>query len=445
MVLETVQNAQCLPQLKSLTILADHLSPFAHVPITVRAFAEACCLGEVVCTAVGVYTVTGRHSKVTIIHGDILVMWPTVASTPTEYDALEEVNNILAWWNITNAPCHRMDVGYEAKLIPWASHTSLRLWVALAQRCLYLTTPTGITGVHPECSKDEDTKLTWFTSSLETNLREKVFDGLSTPLQKLGPGSDPHILEVFTEWLAVNVRNYWEGNMDHGFEATKPQWVELGEGSKGEEVSTRQRLAEQQWISQPFDRNSMVHIDTVRYFLGICERLRNMAGTKVINHAPKTVLQQVYYLCTAGDLLEYQRHIDRSPNEQAEFDKWCLGLLRKYVQAAGIAESSNLHGASLARLRATFRFAVSTSSARKEYWQEVRGLDTYREMKGVDSTSHSETPAATAQQSDEASGDGEDGGSVGVDGDEDNKYEGLLYMPFVLELGQLIKEIQTHE
>ncbi|SMR49867.1 unnamed protein product [Zymoseptoria tritici ST99CH_1A5] len=439
MALETVQDAQFLPRLMSCTILLDRLSPFGNDPVTARRYARLCRLGEVVCTGIGTYTFTGRYSKVQAVYSHIAKLWPNVARTPTGFDALENVRTILKAWNIL--PRSPYVWGHEAQLVPWASHTSLRLFIGLVQRCLDLTTPTS-NGSHPRCSRKEDKQLTSFTASLEPNLRDKVFNGLVKPLSRLGPGDNPQLMEDFTEWLAVNMRNYWVWHDPDEADREKPQWVELGESSKGAEISKSQRAFEALHIYDPvFEDNTKICLSMAREQMQSYPKIRGLVGQDFIWEASKAPLQQVYFLCMAVEWLKFP-HGTRSL-DGIELHDWSLGLLRKYLESAGVSQNSDLHKSNLSFLRAHFDYAMAISSQRKQYLQKLRehgssGQAVQQPLVEDTSVQYNATQGATGQNEHEAGDD-----PMNVDEAEEDKFEGLIYEPFARELGQLIREAQA--
>jgi hypothetical protein len=442
---EAMQDAQFLPQLKSFTILADFLSPHGRQqPISVRQFAHQHSLGDVTCAGIGTYSLSGRYSKIQIAHSDICAMWPSVACTPAGYDALEEINTIIEEWNVAKDDSIR---------VPWASHTSLRLWVAMLQLSLS-STDAEFPSSDPAHSPDEDSLLSHFWSSLcvrpSYTLRNRLIE-LEKPLSQLASGDDPNLLELFTEWLALAIRHFWDytDTLEHG--PRQPQWVELGYVSRGAQAAENQRIHENRLVSHPFCTTHRRRPEEIRQHMLRSAEIKGLVGADLIMNSSKALLQQVYYLCIAVGWLDYD--VYDSDDDAVDWDRmtafhnWSLGLLLKYLAVGAVPQDSALYGAGISSLSATFSFAMRTSYSRKRYVREVMdaggGMSSTREHQAVTPNSAIMPMKVTMVQKGDEAGDDITGNGKAHDKDV---FDGLVHEPLARELGPLLLEAQAiHE
>ncbi|CZT15014.1 uncharacterized protein RCC_00927 [Ramularia collo-cygni] len=213
-----LQKTSVLSRLRSLTIRSDYLArtrpESEHT--TVRQFVESNGLGNVICTDIGKFTLTGRFSNsstfgdITFINNKILQMWPRVAQTPDDFNVHKEV-----WDQMKDCEA----VTSASNLLTWATHRSLRLWIGMIQRCA-LIAPGGSMEDIPI---DEAVELVQFCESVVGTMVIPI----GIPIHKLGPTDHPEILEEVTEMVAENIQTYRVDGPE-GTRYREPRWVELG-------------------------------------------------------------------------------------------------------------------------------------------------------------------------------------------------------------------------
>ncbi|EGP88823.1 unnamed protein product [Zymoseptoria tritici ST99CH_3D7] len=449
--IEAVQDAQFLPQLKTFTIMTEYLRPHWEAVATPRLFARAVGLGEVVCTGIGRYRVAGRYNKVTFANTQICQLWRKVVDTPEDYDAYAEVKSIIAEWNID---------GDEEEIIAWASHSSFRLWIALIQRCLNRRFRFAA-GLPFQGSEEQGKLLSTFQRCSEAAIDHEVMDRLTEPLCHLEEQNNPLHMEGFTEWLVRGMGYFQRSTADADGSPRAPEqirWAELGNGSDGAEVAQWQKAHAESHFSNPilgggrwdWDWN----IDELRRTWQRSDKIPGLfggSGEDIIADVTEHDLQRVLHLCLAV------RWVDPTPYESpmwesvdaASSDVQMLWLLRKYLTFAEIPQESGLHTASLQILRNTFAFAMSTFSSRNQYiyqMREVTGLQSRHQgstqddevLHGIPAHSEIEQDAGTTGN-DTVEGD-EDGEPKE---DEDDGWERVIFVPFARELPQLIREAQA--
>ena len=244
---QLLQAAVKLPRLRSITILSDYLSRTVHGShhMEVRSFAEICSFGNVVCTDIGRYEIQGPLAAVKFAHSKILKMWPNVASTPDNFDVFAEIKKVSHEWEITDDPAINIE--------SWASHSSLRIWVALWQKAVeYAAKDMELPPLLSEDSPRTNFSLSNWTyhcisdpqgglQLLPTHERGAV------AIHQRGPDHRNEVLEYVTEAISMNINAYYRASIGDGgaliSSLDKPRWAELGEGSLGVEEMQEQQEA----------------------------------------------------------------------------------------------------------------------------------------------------------------------------------------------------------
>ncbi|KAK4624328.1 hypothetical protein CLAFUW4_05418 [Fulvia fulva] len=403
-----VQNVlikvQGLPRLRSITILSDYLA-FTGAPdkhVTVRQWTSAVGLGIPTCTDIGRYQLHGAYSKVQFHHSKILAMWPNVRTTPDDYDALGEAEEIQHHWSIAE---------YVSNLMAWSSHSSLRLWVGLYESAKAHAASEDAADLDDNEALHKGMSFgSWLR--IITHRRPDVPFTLrgqdsAVPLRDLGAQHDPITLESATELLAMNIATYTKtGDLEYGpgDEYTKPRWSELGEKSEGEIKAewypiAMRALEEQRFVKDPLDQHRMWEIDTVRKMILSNEGWTNaFGGTDKIDSATKPVLQQIMYLILATGGVEI------SDEASQESESWSKALLVKYLRhCLPDTESSDWDDVELKTLRQVFFLALAlmlVSSRQKAGAGAAGGLNNTEDI-----SSDSKDKTSTEDQQAETGGE----------------------------------------
>jgi hypothetical protein len=119
---------QSLPRLRSLAILSDCLYSLGQDArprlYTVPRFCEEADLGEATCVDIGRYQLHGKFSKFQVVHRRLVQLWPSVKSTPEDYDPVQDFESMRTKWPPR---------GNSQDFTRWYLQTYLRCWVGLAE------------------------------------------------------------------------------------------------------------------------------------------------------------------------------------------------------------------------------------------------------------------------------------------------------------------------
>lgn len=234
-----------LPRLKSVTFLSDGLAYIPERPgaATVREWVNDLGLDGLLCEDVGLYKLHGQYAGVKIANSKLRKMWPNVASTPEDYDALRVVRKITNRWRIS---------GDIADPVAWASQTSLRVWVGLWERLIDFrkgAEPSPLSSAGGSLSVQGYFELGSWAKTVKTSpvVPKPGRDNL-VPLHTLGRQHDPQTLEWATELLAATIETH---KTDDGEDA-KSCWPEV-DGCEG--IGAQQAKAKN-WGRDPVDYES---------------------------------------------------------------------------------------------------------------------------------------------------------------------------------------------
>ncbi|KXT12346.1 hypothetical protein AC579_601 [Pseudocercospora musae] len=305
----TLEETLLLPRIKTLSILSDCLTGPEQRHVNVREEAHRLGLGTVTCCDVGRYRINDQPEHVHFVNSKLVRMWPSVASMPDDFDALDVATSIHSAIRISAS---------SQNLVAWASHTSFRPWVGLHE---LITTPG---------TEEEDPSPNDFNSPAHNEYMFRMTDrggffrcivsdpprvghvsnspDQDVPLHKLGPQHDPARLEQASEMLAMNIgrcnwatydENYWPIPKE-----IKPSWVELGDSNVLDVQQEKQRELRAAWreynlTNWPTDPTRTFYVSDVREELRSCPIFPRIFGEEAITKADKRELQQLWYLTLA--------------------------------------------------------------------------------------------------------------------------------------------------
>lgn len=341
-------SAQSLPRLKTFTILSEYLARTGtgEDHTTVREFSVTHGLGSVECTDVGKYKLCDYSDKITITNSKILRMWPSVVSTPDDFDALKEVMTLIDACDVNTA---------LSNMMAWASRTSLRLWVALLQKCIDRLD-------HPNMYDDMPPNETTALNSFCNSLMEWSYAREEMPLHKLRSTHDMHLLDNVTEMLSVNIQSYCiRPSLDSELETQEPRWVELGHESELQRQSRsqavyREAIETQYGMDDPIDGHRW-HYNTLQ---------NELVGSPVSSVAYTTgdILETPREMLHSTFKLHYALGLSTAPTDYSEeqtdaFNAWATKLLQRHFRFARVAEMDGLDRAPLSILRAAIMVGYS--------------------------------------------------------------------------------------
>lgn len=183
---------------------------------TARMVAEREYLGGIICTDIGRFAfLDERLRKIEIVHTKLLKLWPSVKTTPTTFDPIDEIQQKLA-------PLQLEDDYRNAKTKEL--HRSLRLWVGLWQAARdYQSSSIGtLLDWRRHCVLE-----TFFLTMSYRNMNWSYGD-LDILVRDMGPRDNPLILEWVTDVISENMAVCWlPASMEGEAMATTPHWAEL--------------------------------------------------------------------------------------------------------------------------------------------------------------------------------------------------------------------------
>ncbi|KXS95864.1 hypothetical protein AC578_7870 [Pseudocercospora eumusae] len=301
-----LKEALALPCIKSLSILSDCLTGPERRHVTVRQEAKRLGLGSVICRDIGRYRIKNQPAQVQFVNSKLVKLWPSAASMPEDYEALEVAYSIHSGSGITD---------YSQNLVAWASHTSFRLWVGLHE---VITAPRANENSPFDDDFDSPEYEEYMRKAIERSgfVRSIVSDpptvshfssspDQAVPLHKLGPQHDPARLEQATEMLSMNIGRYrWLKYTGEPWDPEKeiePSWVELGGRNVLDIQQEKCRQLRRLWtrdnlVDWPTDRTRVCDASSIREELLDCTVFPEVFGKETIAEASKQELQQLWYL-----------------------------------------------------------------------------------------------------------------------------------------------------
>ncbi|PIA94330.1 hypothetical protein CB0940_07967 [Cercospora beticola] len=381
-----------LPHLKSLVILTEYLTTMGHPDLhcSAQQWIADMGLSGLVCIDIGKFEFKddSKLAKVQLLNSKLVRMWPAVKSTPEDYDPVKEVARLRDEWAMS---------GFVSNLYSWASHTSLRLWVAMHEALVVYAADKEADDTTVTQDLEDDHFIDWMRSTVQrgpsfTHFVNRPRGGIS--MHALGPQHDPARLEAATEFLAMNITSYklHAEDLEEGFPFrityASPSWPELGGVDVGAEQSEQYRI-DQAWIREncfidyPWTSTRRFDIDVVRDSLTGNPTYGPVFGIHDIYVASKKTLQEMWYIVLAL----YCDVPDDSAEDEHEGEVWtdeyCLNgphhvawttsHLRKYMRLSNHFLSpeerftaAEIEDASLEILSGIFTLATSLRAVRMQ-------------------------------------------------------------------------------
>lgn len=379
-----IKTLDLLPRVRSVFVLSDCLgctgfnSPAAP-HISAQEFFVG--FGRLIPVEVGRYQLPDEFRNVQIVNRKLVEMWPSVESTPDDYDPLQEYAQLIDQY------------GIHEDMIAWVLQTSFRCWVGLHNQLLVHASSGRLLELQDKLNqgssspgRNDLTLFKWYATSTrphEFSALDIIADALSAsphssapkwaPLRNCMEGDDVESLAWVTEYLSVNIAGFRRLYGDH---IVRPShWAEADGGLQTVEwkAEWQQRTLEgdinRHYIQQPVRKDKLFDCRIAQIWARQALGDTQLMGSRLETEpSPLEVKQLAYlYLARQQDLRQEFRGMRF---DEQNLDKWALGLLRRYISASGLIHEEHLEWASLEDLRGCLRL---TLAARRE--SEVREED----------------------------------------------------------------------
>lgn len=344
--IQTLLQMHALPGIRSIIILCDSLT-LNHVTsdgfMSVPNVARSSGLGDVICVDVGRYQLMGRLSRIEIVHRRLVEMWPSVTSTPDDYDTVTEVLALIEASPLKLGMCN----------VPiWAAQTSLCRWVGLFDKVSRMFSGRSLLS---DMKKEEQVLLVRFHTSTRAMLyrdHNGNMTGLhrTNLLKELKPGDDPAILSWATELLAMNIASYRsEYSPPHQQHVSIAHWAEVDGGAHTFDIAGRHVVSalnggcNVQYVPHPVLK--YVLRDTYFINLNLDDWYPPTLLPSLIPNLTPIELKRLYFLDSALK----SNWNDRTDQQSA--DDWSSQLLRRYLSATGLLVPHEVQTATLEDMR----------------------------------------------------------------------------------------------
>jgi hypothetical protein len=384
-------RVQGLPRVQSILVLSDDLSRF---DIPIMQFIQEVDLGPATCIDIGKYSLGPMFQNVQIVNRTLRDWWPSVRETPEGYDGLRDALDMI----------DALDTSEHVYNVPtWASHSSLRCWVDLNQQFVEAKrsgeweelVEKAENETFDEATEDRS-KYMVFRYTVGRAMRRPMYNYPLLRhgeyiLRNLGPDDDPYVLDVVSEFLAVNIAGYHEESY-HPHVHQHWQWrFAIVWGATWEDTgkTTLQYMVEQHNIalasgtSNEFILDSVIGNDTDACNL-IDRRLAeswlsNFFGCAWLLFKDATsptpdVLKRLSFLHIATTSAEENRGSEYHVRRNA----WTRDLLRRYILASRCLsqnESAAVYRASTADLRTIVGTVLNVFDHRSKYSERMQFLE----------------------------------------------------------------------
>lgn len=381
-----LRRLQILPRACSLVILSDCLGLVADIMnpgsnhITVVKFARIAQLGDVTCTDIGRYQLHGMFRKFTFVNRRLTQMWPHVRSTPDDYNACDDVVDVMNDWHTR---CN------TSNWVAWATQTSLRCWVGMHDLLLQ----TAISGELEELRTSHMphkqavfkliqlyAKTTRPFNYTATDLTEGFIDSSNLEnwlLRHLKAGDDHDTLSWATEYLSLIIATHNIITLSGRREKRKPMkssWPEVdGNLATIKYHTMHQQLALEGQIDplyhcHPRNPGKLMDRETSHRCLN---RFRHITRG-ILTHEQRTSyasidaleLRQLMYLCMA-----MQKSRLGPPARVDQHEEWSANLLRRYLMVPETwrdSDFSDVPAEDLREVVETVLLVLATDEGREE-------------------------------------------------------------------------------
>jgi hypothetical protein len=386
-----LRRLQVLPQVRSFVILSDCLGMVdrkvagAAEYLTVPQFCGIAHLGEVTCIDVGFYQLHGMFEKFRIVNRRLREMWPSVRSSPKDYDAYRDLDSILKRWSLRSSSDNH---NYKHLCIAWASQASFRCWVGLHDLLISMTMSGELDQLRVSQLPVE--KVTFLrlkrysrtTRPYASFDAKHLIDGFAERsvlgqwrLRDMKVGDDPGLLSWATEYLSANIHTYdaplpvpqWRRNWTH----RKSHWAEA-DGSlctiEYHYIHRRNSFSsvDPVYICHPTRPLVVLSRESASCFIGThTTSLEGVLAFEWRTNFPglsDLELRQVIYLC----LSLIRICVDAESGDFTLHDRWSSLLLRRYVLASGLFLPNELDHATVDDLRTVVKRVLTVLASPEE-------------------------------------------------------------------------------
>jgi hypothetical protein len=354
---------QSLPRVRSLAILSDCLYSLGQDArprlYTVPRFCEEADLGEATCVDIGRYQLHGKFSKFQVVHRRLVQLWPSVKSTPEDYDPVQDFESMRTKWPPR---------GNSQDFTRWYLQTSLRCWVGLAEEVRKVGVAHSLEP-HDDSVKcphvPKGARLMIFVeffgsmcpfdfNSLNMNTEGDLglfLEDCPCPVHHLGPEHGHELLSRFTEMLSFEITVYHSEYDNRGRLQKRwrgAHWAETDGCMPTIEFMLMHQdiamagLPDSHYFRHPIRPNELVVMDQaelwIYYERYLCQGIFSCNSHHEASLFGDLEKKQLTNLVFA--MLNFSFDRDRTDDENyiPDLNAWSANLLRRYILASGQAE-----------------------------------------------------------------------------------------------------------
>jgi hypothetical protein len=323
--------------------------------------------------------------KFRIVNRRLREMWPSVRSSPKDYDAYRDLDSILKRWSLRSSSDNH---NYKHLCIAWASQASFRCWVGLHDLLISMTMSGELDQLRVSQLPVE--KVTFLrlkrysrtTRPYASFDAKHLIDGFAERsvlgqwrLRDMKVGDDPGLLSWATEYLSANIHTYdaplpvpqWRRNWTH----RKSHWAEA-DGSlctiEYHYIHRRNSFSsvDPVYICHPTRPLVVLSRESASCFIGThTTSLEGVLAFEWRTNFPglsDLELRQVIYLC----LSLIRICVDAESGDFTLHDRWSSLLLRRYVLASGLFLPNELDHATVDDLRTVVKRVLTVLASPEE-------------------------------------------------------------------------------
>lgn len=296
-------------------------------------------------------------------------MWPSVQSTPDDYDAVADFSAMLDEWEpVVEMKCR----------IPWMLQSSFRCWVGLHEEVAEMDASGAqaeleARRVAGSISNDDQLKLkllglyTMMTINNRLSGDHSLLDGVwvTAPstlyLRHLKPGDDPESLEWAAEYLSANIALFIaESEKEPRTLAIYPaRWVEADGGVNTLEHKIKQQrlalsgIANHDYIPDPIRSHRLEPFSSARALVEGRWMESLMNPKPIAELTPRELMQLTYISIAMKPPRNLQPDEDEGEDEyyERDIDDWSLALLKRYLRASGHTDPRKLRDTTVIAVR----------------------------------------------------------------------------------------------
>ena len=321
--------------------------------LTVQGFCDLAQLGEVTCTDIGRWQLSGMFSRFEFVNRRLQRMWPGVREAPSDYEAYRKLASVRLNTSSGQAP----NLNDQARTICAArivrsTQTSLRFWVCLHDLLLDMSLSGELENLRISQDPSQDEKffrLKQFAKSIRTHAgfdAKHLVDGIADRnglnrwyLRGLKASDGHEVLSWASEYLSVNIAThdlpmpstFRPGTITHRLS----RWHEADGSLPTIEYHYREEKSAWVGVSGPLCMHQPIHSRTI---------IGREAASCSIGHLPISLkgiitvdwrrnfpdlsaleMKQVTFLCMAF----YSDDIGPTSELHEVYQRWSADLLRR--------------------------------------------------------------------------------------------------------------------